>query len=231
MINKSFVIYGERNSGTNFLETLITGQSYHLSHNIAAFNIPVINSSIQEYFRSDYGHKHFFGFHDEEIKTASNVIFIGIIRNPYDWIMALNKSLHHIPPVNHKIKDFLLNEWYSIQHNKQSTDYQKEFFRDRDFCTGLRYKNIFAMRSKKLRYLYHTMPTLAKNYELIRYEDLCKDPWSIISRWSKKYYLPLNMPILQPIKKEPYQIESEIQKIIDDNIDWEIENEIGYFKK
>ena len=231
MVNKSFVIYGERNSGTNFLETLITGQSYHLSHNIAAFDIPVINSSTKQYFRSDYGHKHFFGFHDEEIKTASNVIFIGIVRNPYDWIMGLSRTLHHIPTENHDIISFLTNEWYSIQHNKESTNYQKEIFRDRDFCTGLRYKNIFAMRNKKLSYLHNTMPAIAENYEFIRYEDLCQDPWSIVTRWSKKYNLPLNMPILQPIKKEPHHIEPEIEQIINEGIDWDIENCVGYYKK
>lgn len=244
MINKSFVIYGERNSGTNYLETILTGKSYHEHHNIAAFDIPVINSSIKQKFDPDHGHKHFFGFHSDIIKQTKGVIFIGIIRNPYDWIMGLSKTLHHIPPENHDIISLLTNEWYSIEHNKKHIDYGKELLDDRDFDTGklprinnysrqnlpVRYKNIFAMRSKKLRYLYDTMPIIAKNYEFIKYEDLCNDPWSIVTRWSKQYSLPLNMPIMQPIKKEPYHIEPEIKKIIDNNIDWEIENKIGYYK-
>lgn len=244
MINKSFVIYGERDSGTNYLETLLTGKSYHLHHHVAAFDIPVINKSYGDNDENIFDHKHFFGFHNHIIKRANNVIFIGIIRNPYDWIMGLSRTLHHIPPENHDIIGFLTNEWYSIENNKKHIDYGKELLDDRDFDTGklprlnnhsiknlpVRYKNIFAMRSKKLRYLYHTMPTIAKNYEFIKYEDLCNDPWSIVTRWSKKYHLPLNMPILQPIKKEPYHIEPEIKKIIDDNIDWEVENKIGYYK-
>lgn len=229
MTNKSFVIYGERNSGTNYLETLLTGKSYHLHHHVAAFDINLINpSAIESEFKNLFGHKHFFGFHSDAIKKADNTIFIGIVRNPYDWIMALNKSLHHIPPVNHKIKNFLLNEWYSIHHDKKSKFYGKEKLNDRDFDTELRYKNIFAMRSKKLKYLYHTMPKIANNYDLIRYEDLCTDPWSIITEWSDRYHLSLNMPIMHPIKKEPYKIDSKIKKIIDNNLDWYIENKIGY---
>ena len=233
MINKSFVIYGERDSGTNYLETLLTGKSYHLHHHVAAFDIPILNSSLcgQDY-TNPYGAKHFFGYCDHNINNEGySTIFIGIVRNRYDWIMGLSRTLHHIPPENHDIIGFLTNEWYSIDHDKKSPTYGTEKYRDRDFDTGLRYKNIFAMRSKKLRYLYHTMPTIAKNYEFIKYEDLCNDPWSIVTRWSKKYNLPLNMPILQPIKKEPYHIEPEIKKIIDNNIDWEIENQIGYFRK
>ena len=102
---------------------------------------------------------------------------------------------------------------------------------DRDFDTGFRYKNIFALRSKKLRYLYETMPTIAKNYELIKYEDLCKNPLLILESWSDKYNLELNKNFIQPIAKEPYKIEPEIKKIIDENIDWEIENKMGYFFK
>ena len=231
MVNKSFVIYGERNSGTNYLETILTGESHHLYHDISAFEIPCDNSSVLEKRPSIFGAKHFFGYYDEKIKTASNVIFIGIVRNPYDWIMGLSRTLHHIPTENHDIISFLTNEWYSIEHNKKHVDYGKEKIQDRNFKNGMRYKNIFAMRNKKLSYLHNTMPAIAENYEFIRYEDLCQDPWSIVTRWSKKYNLPLNMPILQPINKEPYHIEPEIKKIIDNNIDWEIENQIGYFRK
>lgn len=242
MIKKSFVIYGERNSGTNYLETVLTGQSYHLFYPQPAFmNIPVLNKSSPKEQRKDpakkhivskneFGHKHFFGFYDQNIKIASNVIFIGIVRNPYDWIIALNRDKHHIPPENYDIVNFLSNEWYSIDHNKKSKNYGKELMTDRDFETGVRYENIFKMRSKKLRYLYHTMPNIAKNYELIKYEDFCNDPWSIVTEWSNKYRIPMKMPIMEPIEKKPYHIEPEIKQIIDEGIDWDIENSIGYNK-
>jgi len=220
---KNFTIYGERNSGTNYLETVLTGKSRKYSRDDYAFKIPLV---------WHYGFKHFFGHHTEQIKNkGDHTLFIGIVRNPYDWIMALSRTKHQVPKENHDIKNFLANEWYSIFTNPKKDNHGSERVDDRDFETGLRYKNIFALRSKKFRYLYETMPTIAKNYEFIKYEDLCNDPWSIVTKWSKKYNLPLNMPIIKPIKKEPYHIEPDIKKIIDDNIDWQIENEVGYFKR
>ena len=231
MIKKSFVIYGERNSGTNYLETILTGHSYHISSEMAAFDCPVLNPSYGDN-NCKYGHKHFFGFYDKEIKEAdAGVIFIGIVRNPYDWIRALNKKKHHIPPENYSMLSFLNNEWYSIDHNKQSSTHGDELLNDRDFETGLRYENIFKMRSKKLRYLHHTMPTIAKNYEFIKYEDLCSDPWSFVTNLSLKYNIPLRMPILEPIAKKPYGLFDATKNTIDDKIDWEIENQVGYFRK
>lgn len=242
MIKKSFVIYGERNSGTNYLETVLTGQSYHLFYPQSAFiHIPVLNTSYFDDYKiptekhtvrkNNFGAKHFFGFYDENIKIESDVIFIGIVRNPYDWITALNRDNHHIPPENHGIVNFLSNEWYSIDHLIRNKTYGEELMEDRDFETGLRYENIFKMRSKKLHYLYNTMPNIAKNYELIKYEDFCNDPWSIVTEWSNKYHIPMKMPIMEPIEKKPYHIEPEIKQIIDKGIDWEIENKLGYFIK
>lgn len=238
-MNKNFVIYGERNSGTNYLETILTGRSYHIDYHIRAFDIPVVNKSHGDNIDNIFGDKHFFGFHDEHIKKANNTIFIAIVRNPYDWIVALHNSKHHIPPDNHDIVNFLTNEWYSIKTDINHKNYGKEFIGDRNFNSinsqdnslPKRYKNIFEMRSCKINFLYHKLKQMAKNYEFIKYEDLCFDPWSIVTEWALKYNLPLNMPILEPIDKQPYQIESKIKEIIDNNIDWEIENQIGYFRK
>jgi len=222
MIN-NLSIYGERNSGTNYLETVLTGKSRKYSRDDYAFKIPLV---------WHYGFKHFFGHHTEQIKkNGDHTLFIGIVRNPYDWIMALSRTKHQVPKENHDIKNFLANEWYSLFDTPNNDNYGLEIMNDRDFDTGFRYKNIFALRSKKLRYLYETMPTIAKNYELIKYEDLCKNPLLILESWSDKYNLELNTNFIQPIKKDPYKIEPEIKKIIDDNIDWQIENEVGYFKR
>ena len=90
------------------------------------------------------------------------------------------------------------------------------------------------MRSAKIKYLCQTMPSLTKktkNYELIRYEDLCFDPWSIIAKISKKYFLPMNMPIMEPIEKNPYEIDPDIKQIIDNNVDWRAESLVGYARR
>lgn len=85
------------------------------------------------------------------------------------------------------------------------------------------------MRSKKLRYLLYTMPTLVTNYELIKYEDFIIDPTNILTEWSKKYDLELNSAFMPPIQKKAYSIPEEIKKIINTEVDWEIENKFGYY--
>ena len=179
MIN-SLNIYGERNSGTNYLETVLTGKSRKFSRDYYAFNIPLVR---------DYGYKHFFGYHTEQIKNdGDHTLFIGIVRKKDEGKRGKSRTKHQVPKENHGIKNFLANEWYSLFDNPNNDDgnYGLERMDDRDFDTGLRYKNIFALRSKKLRYLYETMPAIAKNYELIKYEDLCKNTLSILEYWSDK---------------------------------------------
>ncbi len=63
-----YTIYGERHSGTNFLESCIKQQ----------FGLDIT------YF---YGFKHFFGWTKPEILTykARHTLFLGITRHPYDW--------------------------------------------------------------------------------------------------------------------------------------------------
>lgn len=236
MINNRFVIYGERNSGTNYLEVVLSGQSHFLSYPNSAFNADVINASVSRKYLNFYGNKHFFGWFDENIKQAKNIIFIGIARNPYDWIAALYRKKHHIPPENHEIKNFLTNEWYSVQHDPDDPSYGQELMDDRNFHTGilrvkpgLRYKNIFEMRSTKLKYLFETMPLLSTNYEFIKYEDFISNTMNILTQWAKKYNLELNQSFMPAIKKEPYKIPEDIKDIIDDGIDWEIENKVGYY--
>jgi hypothetical protein len=219
---KNFTIYGERDSGTNLLEAILTGKSYFHQKNVPAFDIPVV---------WNYGWKHWFGHYSKLVEESNDTLFIGIIRNPYDWIMALNKHKHHIPPVNHALINFITKEWYSIDHAKRSPTYGKENHGDRDWDTGKRHKDIFAMRSKKMRYLINTMPNLTDNYVLIKYEDLCIDTAQILSRISHKFKIKFRNGYLQPKPKSPYSVPAQIKKIIDANMDWEIENQAGYKKR
>ena len=227
---KFFVIYGERNSGTNYLETVISGKSWHQECSTHAFDLPILNSSapFSSFVDNPFGHKHFFGFSDEAIKKADNVIFIGIVRNPYDWLYACCRDKHHIPENNYEFSDFLLNEWYSIRHDKHSSDYGEEILTDRDFLTGLRYKNVFQLRKRKLQYLLETMPKIAKNYYFVRYEDLSLDPWSFVTRIAKEHNLVMSMPIAPPVLKAPYKLETRHKWLIDQNLDWDLERKAGY---
>lgn len=150
---KKVTIYGERCSGTNYLEELL----------LLNFDVEIV---------WDYGWKHFFGFND--LTNSDDTLFIGIIRNLEDWVNSLYREKHHLPP--HLTKDvntFLNSEFYSM--HLEPTTYEltcNENMEDRHIDTGERYKNIYELRLVKNKYLIEKMPTLVKNYCLITYDDL-----------------------------------------------------------
>jgi hypothetical protein len=143
---KKITIYGERCSGTKYLEELL-----HLN-----FDIEITWC---------YGWKHFFGFDD--LSNSDDTLFIGIIRNLEDWINSLYREKYHLPEnLTETIDTFLNKTFYSLKNN------QTELMVDRNIDTGERYKNIFELRLVKNKYLIEKMPKLVKNYCLITYDDL-----------------------------------------------------------
>ena len=159
-MTKFVTIYGERCSGTNYLEALLT-----------------TNYDVDVCWK--YGWKHFFGFHN--LKNSDDTLFIGIIRNPYDWINSLYRDKYHLPAINtSSVDSFLNNEFYSIM------DDGGEMMRDRNIYTKERYKNIFDMRHTKNQFLIEDMPKLVKNYLLITHEALLNDFTNTMNKITSK---------------------------------------------
>jgi hypothetical protein len=155
-------IYGERCSGTNYLEELLN-----------------LNFDVQLVW--DYGQKHFFGFN--ELNNTDDVLFIGIIRNLYDWINSFYYSPHHLPEHLRNKKSFLNDEIYSLDNKNE------EEMKDRNIETKERYKNIFELRHVKNKFLIDTMPTLVKNYVLITHDDLLNN-FNVTMNYLTKYLTP-----------------------------------------
>jgi hypothetical protein len=147
MITK-FTIFGERCSGTNYLEE-------------------IIKSNFEIEITWDYGWKHFFGFNN--YINTDNVLFIGIIRNPFDWINSLFIDKHHLAShLKKNIRNYLNDEFWSI-HDKSELG---EIMEDRNIFSKERYKNIFELRFTKIKYLLEILPTKVQSCIIIRYEDL-----------------------------------------------------------
>jgi hypothetical protein len=148
-----FTIFGERCSGTNYLEEVILNN----------FDINVTY---------EYSHKHFFGFQNELLQISDDTLFICIVREPISWINSFFKNMHHLSlqfmELDKNIKKYLfLNApiWSLHENNTENLF-------DRNIYTGKRYKNIFELRYTKLKYQLTYLPTQVKNYIFIRYEDL-----------------------------------------------------------
>lgn len=205
---KNFTIYGERHSGTNFLESIIQ-------------KVFKINPTWE------YGWKHFFGFSNpKKLCYASNTLFIGTARNPYDWIMAMHKIPHHLPSINSKnIYSMMLNQWMSIHNDKT------EIMEDRNYLNNNRYNNIFEMRQSKLDYLISVLPNYVSNYIIVTYENMLNNQNAIINMISRQFRLPVLEYPPDVIYKKPYIIDDQIKQIINENLSWKLENMYGYYEQ
>jgi hypothetical protein len=215
MTIKNFTIYGERCSGTNYIEHLIKE-----------------NFKINFVFKYDW--KHFFGSYNFGSTNEENeTLFIGIIRNPIDWIFSFYKNPHHIPIENITLPNFILNEFYSV--NPQNMIIEK----DLNYITKQKYKNIFEMRKMKNDYLINIMPTKVKNYILINYEHARDNPELLLKNIQEQFNLEYKHDTIQKIINykgisnivfsiKPTTFSNDILDIILNNLDIEQEKSLGY---
>jgi hypothetical protein len=160
---KKYTIYGERCSGTNYLEN-------------------IINMNFDANITWEYGWKHFFGFQDDKLENSDDTLFICIVRNLPDWINSLYRNKHHLPlkykknmSDEEKIDEFLNKEFWSFNDNNKNRDITKEIMEDRNIYTKERYKNIFELRHTKIKWMLEDLPNKVKNCIFIKYEDLVDD--------------------------------------------------------
>ena len=186
---KNFTIYGERCSGTNYLELLINKN----------FKLPVT---------WDYGWKHYFGFSD--LSKSNDTLFLGIVRNPVDWLNSLWNQPHHIVYSAKKDKDSFLNKKIWSIHDSGKTSEKHDFGKDNLQSYHLYeknrpYNNIFELRSIKAEFLHSKMPFMVNNFHFIKYEDLKNNTSESLNIISNKFDLKLNNNAVENIltyKKE-----------------------------
>ncbi len=161
MLNK-YTIYGERCSGTNYLEN-------------------VINLNFDVEITWEYGWKHFFGFQNEALNNSNDTLFICIVKNPVDWINSFYREKYHLPlkyktniSKEEEIDEFLNKEFWSF-NDDNNLDTSKEIMHDRNIYTCERYKNIFELRHTKIKWMLEDLPNKVENYIFITYEELVND--------------------------------------------------------
>jgi hypothetical protein len=221
-----FTIFGERCTGTNYLEKIL----------LLNFNVKVTWI---------YGWKHFPLKETEYVKT-NNTLFICLVRNILDWLNCFYKNMHYLPlqynndiTESEKINKFLNDEFWSCDDRYGKPEILNELrvddkFLDRNIYTGERYKNIFEMRSTKLRYLLEELPKTVKNYIFIRYEDLLYNFENTLTKIKNKgLYIkkidifPININKSSDISDT---ITSEKDRIIKEDMVFNNENFLKYDK-
>ena len=184
---KKYTIYGERCSGTNYLQNIMN----------LNFNIKLTH---------EYGKKHFFGFQDEKLKKSDDTLFICIVRNPVDWVNSLYREKYHIAKhLRKNITDFLNTEFYSYNDKHSGLRDGSEIMEDRNIYTGKRYKNIFELRHTKIKWMMEELPNKVKNYIFIKHEDLLYDFKNTLLKINEKG-VKIKDNIKFPINSKTYKL-------------------------
>ena len=220
---KYYCICGERCSGTNFLQKSMDENT----------NLKITPSE-------RFGFNHWFGF--SNYQQSDDTLFICIVRNPYEWLYSLFIQQHHFADhLRKNFTDFLTKEWYTYYDLSEHGEHKgKEIMEDRNIYTYERYKNIFEMRKIKCQFMLDDLSKLVKNYILIKYEDL-RDNFNntmltIIKQFgltqlnynliATNEYKEVNRKFIKQLYKD--KIQDQDLQIINDNIDWQLEQKIGY---
>lgn len=179
---KKIVIYGERCSGTTYLENIIR-----------------LNFDVKFEKKA-----HFFGFENLDAQANDDILYIGIARHPVKYMNSLFRDKWHLAPhLQNNINNFLNAEFWSCQ-DTIPTNKSIEILEARNIYTKERYKNIFEMRDAKLRFLLEDMPKQVKNYIFIRYEDLNVDFINTVNKL-KNMGLSIKKNIKYPINTDQYK--------------------------
>ena len=203
-------ILGERCSGTVYLQRLLE----------ANFNLSLTH---------EYHYKHFFGFEDSKhpLKDSKCTLFVGIVRSPVEWLDSMYKYQWQLDQWRYTSwSDFLTKPIISYVESEMNVTLNKlpeaqrvaaheeklkhELWHDRNFADPKlpNWKNIFELRTNKLKYMVDTYPAKVEHYVVIRLEDLkphFREFLTIIQAW-------FNVKR----KKEPY-----IDAQMEDDILWQ----------
>jgi len=217
-------IFGERCSGTNYLERL-------LAQNLR-------NVTIQW----EFGWKHWF--HRPGIENATDCLFVVIYRNPFDWIRSLHRNPWHANRALRGIPfgEFIRREWWCVWDEHADIfpgdpQYGQELMMDRCPETGQRFANVLRMRTAKIRN-WKSLEDLAANSIQIRYEEISSDPDRFLTTMSEQFRIKRKRLFLEVAgekgrggvytRKTYSPICPEDRQHLMQELDQELEQAIGY---
>lgn len=221
---KRIQLFGERCSGTNYLESLLV-------QNLEGVTLC-----------RDFGHKHFY--HQPGVRQASDCLFIVIYRELFDWLRSLHQQPYHAAPElrNISFSEFIRKPWWCVwneEADKTPDDslYGSEMMFERNPHSGERFRNVMRLRSAKIRN-WESLRQKTPHHFYLNYEMLKDAPDTFIEtmadvfnlttkdefvnvegyRGSRAKYQPKTYDAIQP----------EDYRYIMQHTDLELEKKIGY---
>jgi len=216
-------LWGERNSGTNYLRVLLHEN----------FKIQLTNGEPW---------KHGF-LHKSNLMGSEHTLHILIVKDAFAWLRSMHRSPWHNPAMKLlPFEAFLLYPWAPLTPpDSKPTDF---------VCFSDKADNIMQLRAQKLLSWQKVEPCLPYTY-VIRYEDLNNNPVEILNELASKFNLPLNnkqisakvcvMEAARCVdvdseKKKQYYAERkyltnytiDTLKLVEHNLELDLETSIGY---
>ena len=195
---KYFTIFGERCSGTHFLQhaiqtnfhiQYIKGEKHFFGNKEFRDTLDITQSptslrqvrseartkDLEDYPEMVY-HRRIITLFEQKmfeldrIDTEELLVF-ALVRDPVEWMDSFYKRGHHVPPENRQpYERFVSCEFYSIYEDGPKN--KEEIMEDRHWKTKERYRNIYELRYWKNKYMMEELPKQYIHYYLLKYEDL-----------------------------------------------------------
>lgn len=232
---QSIYVFGERNSGTNYV------------HHLIMRNCVVASTSSRPYAAENeakFGWKHGF---PNMFAAPDNVLAIAIYREPIAWLQSLCRApwhtAYHLRDL--PFSDFIRQEWQGVIDDERfgfgPTDsvWGKELMSDRDPLTGLRFANAMRLRNAKNRG-FATLDNFFGNVLRLRYEEVVAKPEVFLNALCKNYgflrrraFDPIEHDRATPgrgvfVAKPMLPVSAADQAFIKGELDWSIEKTLGY---
>ena len=221
-------MYGERNSGTNFLSTLISN-NMKVPENFMGLK----KSDVTPLGTEKFGYKHWFLKPEKfENLLVNETLFIVIYRNPYTWIRAMMERPYALSKsINAQCVRNLPD--IKITGNINGKDTVNEFHP----VTGEKL-NLFELRKLKILNMEGVL-TRVGNIAFVNMEIMLHDPSGTLNILSKAFPSIFNDElrfsdepprVLLEEFREPKIFAADELAAINSNICWETEAQIGYEK-
>lgn len=234
-------IFGERNSGTNYLKSLLADN---------------ILEDIE--IGSKFGWKH--GFTNRKLisqEDTSNILFLLITKQPYAWITSMRRKPHHAPQLYFKsLSDFIRSEWvcykgreYQVRAKRLKENpvrQEEEMLQERNPKTRNRITNVIELRNLKNEF-HLALRQNVENFFHIKYEELLKDAAQVVAQLADRYDFQVRSEFRdsslyhgksmnEQFARSDYYIKEEFMKeiskedleFINSQIDWNLEAKLGY---
>lgn len=182
-------IYGERNTGTNYLLKLFRRNlEADLLRGVVPWfvRIPFPQSELARdlYFaitsRWNLGWKHCLAPLPSAVRSMrgyrDSLLFVTLTKNPYSWLVSLHRHPHHYRSELGTFQQFLSAPWATVRRENTVSEYPNPI-------TMWNEKNAAYLR------LAAEMPTVN-----LRYEDLLADPERTVVQLATRYSISMSRP-------------------------------------